>query len=246
VAVDLRRKFGGWRKITRTGAFALVLLVLAAAAPAPTVFADTPQRTTLVLYPYHGVGRLDDEVVETLSKELELYLGDKVRTLYAFFARDPSAAYLSALRIQKSEPKPTTVDEFAADWQRLHALLLLDGIFVPSNGSAIAKSSIYFGELGTQAPGSPVPLVHLDLPLSPDEFGEIVDTHSAAALYGLALDARRNGLPKEFYVRVAARALEVVDTLSSGPTPPADLARLKCGLLNLISEATGVPVAGGC
>ena len=233
----------GEESIGLKGCALIFSLVLTLAASISIAFADTPRRTTLILYPYHGLGGLD---AKALSTDLEVYLADKVRTLYAFFARDPAAGYMSALHVQKAEPKPTTVDGFAADWRRLDALLLLDGVIAPSNGSVVAMSSIYFGELGTEAPGNPIELVHLDLPLRPDEFGKVVDTHSAAALYGLALDAKSNGLPKDFYIRIAARALEIVDTLSTGTTRPADLARLKCGLLMLISEATGVPAADGC
>ena len=223
---------------------ALAVVCLATAALSMSATANPGPRTKLVLYPYHGIGGADSTA---LAADLEVYLTDKLRILYANFATNPVAAYMADLRIEKVGAKPATAAQLHNEWQRRGALLLMDGVIAPSNGTNIAKSSIYLGDLGRTAPGHSTELIHVDLPLRGEEYGSIADSHSVAALYGLALDARDSGLAKDFYVKVAARALELVDTLSTGPAVAPDLKHLRCGLLALIGEATGTPIMDpGC
>lgn len=214
----------------------LLPLVCALLVSRPS-FAEPQPRTKLVLYPYHGVAGVD---ATALASDLEVYLTDKLRNLYASFAMHPTADYMAELRIEKLGTKPSSAAEFSAEWRRLNALLLMDGVIVPADGKSIAKSSIYLGELGRNAPGQPVELLHVDLPLRGEEYGSIADSHSVAALFSLALDARNSGLTKDFYVKIAARALEILDMLDTRSAP--DLKRLKCGLLELIAEATDTPI----
>ncbi len=222
----------------------LVILTWMAVALPPAATAEPQPRTKLVLYPYHGIAGVD---AGALGADLEVYLTDKLRNLYGNFATHPVASYLAGLRIERLAAKPASAAEFSAEWRRLDALLLMDGVIVPADGASVAKSSIYLGDLGRNAPGKPTELIHVDLPLRGEEYGSIADSHSVAALYSLALDAKENGLAKDFYVKVAARALEIVDTLNAGPSPAPDLKRLRCGLLSLIAEATGIPVMDeGC
>lgn len=231
-----RMRRGRLRGPVRAALWALGCVVFAFWAPAS---AEPKPRTTLVLYPYHGIGGVD---VSALGADLEVYLADKLRNLYANFATHPSAGYMADLRIEKLGVRPATAAELSAEWRRLKALLLMDGVIVPADGTHLAKSSIYLGDLGRHAPGKSAELIHVDLPLRGEEYGSIADSHSVATLFGLALDARDNGLPKDLYVRLAARALEIVDPLAAGPAPAPDLKRLRCGLLTFMAEATDTPV----
>jgi len=206
--------------------------------PAPSPPPVPHLRTKLVLYPYHGIAGVD---ASAAASDLEIYLQDKLRTLYAAFSRDPSADYMQALRVEKLPDRPNSPDRQIAEWRRLDALLLLDGLIVVHAGISTAKSGIYFGDLIRGAPGLPTELIHIDLPLRAEEYGSIVDTHSAATLYSLALDAKRAHLPRDYYVRIAARALDVVNSLlESRSSLSPDLIELRCDISSLLSESTGI------
>ncbi len=221
---------------------ALPALAFLALAGVSSLVADEGMRTRIILYPYHGVAGAN---ASKLAEDLDVYLTDKLNILYAGYAREHLADYMATLRVEKAAPPPVTAQELSAEWSRRNALLLLSGIIVAAPDRSIAKSSIYFGSLADNAPGHPPDLLHLDLPLSAEQFGSNADSHSAAVLYGLAMDAKRAGLAKDLYVRIAARALEIIDPLlESDPSPSRDLKNLKAGLVSFIADATGLKTPG--
>ena len=107
----------------------------------------------------------------------------------------------------------------------------------------MVRSSIFLGDLGLNAPGgNSIDVVHVDMPLTADDFGAIADTHSATTLLGLALDARAAGLPGEYYAAVASRALEHLLTVENSQGADAQLEKLKCAVLAVIAAGRNVPI----
>lgn len=180
--------------------------------------AADPPRLTLTVFRYDGT--LDGKG-EQAFEQFRGILEDKILNLgQELSSSHPQAKYIERLRMFYSgdrSPDRTQLSRFAA---HTGSMGLLSGTVFLEDDAAIVRSRYFLGELGG---GLTTDSVVLELPIKAKEFGSIRDSHSAATLYGLAMDAKRLGLPQKVRVECLSRAYSALADLNESNPGVAEL-----------------------
>lgn len=163
-----------------------------------------------------------------------------MRNIGANFSNNPEAKYLENLCVEKSPDKPKSLAEFIEEGKKQNALLQMDGVItkiLSNSPENIAKSSIYFVDL-TKILNKSIQAIHTDLTLEASQYETISDTHSAATLFSLAVNAKGDGLPTSYYLKLAGLARETLNTIKAEGKENKDVKEMRCALERLISDTT--------
>jgi len=111
-------------------------------------------------------------------------------------------------------------DQLLQRWRQSNALEIFFGRLRQDNGQFSVRSKVFLGELPTDLISQSV---QVDLPIRDEQFDTTRDSHSAAILYGLAMDARQRCRPREEVFALLATANELLADLPEGLTGEAEL-----------------------
>lgn len=169
---------------------------------------NNSHRVKIQIFPYAGADEKQFGTYKTTLDEKMLRLVEELNYINSEHQKD--LAYLSGLEIKLATGEhPTEHRARERYWWRTNSLGLLSGILTPSSPPEVV-SSFYLGHL---APNLHSASLSLRLKISPEEFGATRDSHSAAVLYALAIDAHRMKEPPYVVAMYLNKAWEIIEDL---------------------------------
>jgi len=178
--------------------------------------ADQP-RTVIHIYKYSRV--LDSDVLaQQRFDEFKEILQAKILSLGEEMAgQDAALSYLGGLRPHfvsdnignhlRFEGSP---NQLLTRWRTPGTLEIFLGRLRRDNGSFSVRSKVFLGELPSYLGSESL---QVDLPIRDEQFDTTRDSHSAAILYGLAMDARKRCRPRPEVVALLSAANELLADL---------------------------------
>lgn len=132
------------------------------------------------------------------------------------------ADYLEQLQVIKAGKdtlagKPALVGRY---WRDSHALQLMSGMVDGTAGQYSVRSRLYLGELRGALESSSL---IVGMPIAPNQFGNVMDSHSIVTFYALALDAERRRCDRAVAIALLNSLNEKVSDLErrGGPLDPS-------------------------
>jgi hypothetical protein len=178
--------------------------------------APNPSAPRLLVQLFDYPGSTDEE--RRRFEQFQTIVRSKIPVIVdALVQADPAYKYLDNLRIvSASRQLAASPAETLAEWRGRNALMFLSGVLFKDDTAVLVRSQPFLGELAhTQRLNQ----LQLDLRVHQDELGQAQDSHSAALLYALAMDARRLKKPTHVVARflgLAALRTANVDARTPG------------------------------
>lgn len=195
----------------------LIAGVAAVAAPRTALGCDPAVGPRVIVYLFDYGGAESAEARDKHS-QFQKVMHQKARTWGQELGRlGVQAAYLEDLKVKlagRDEP-----DDFRQFWSVTQALELMSGIVDGAAGQYTVTSELFIGDLrGTLDSDSLI----VGMPITPSQFGNIVDSHSIVTFYALALDAERRRCDPAVSVALLSALEEKIADLRrrGGPLDP--------------------------
>lgn len=168
---------------------------------------DVP-RVEVALFSYRGSAEGRDRF-----EQLRGLLEETPRRVVERFGNDRRFEHLKRLEVRYvGKEVGGSTDDLLEQWRSRHALGLLWGTVLDpdSTGAFPVESDVFIGDLGGSVANG---VIALETRIDPEEFRRVRDTHSAAILYALAMDARRLRLPPDVISALLSEALSIAKDL---------------------------------
>jgi hypothetical protein len=133
-----------------------------------------------------------------------------------FSSSDKRFDYLSSLSVVRTGDAFSLDNEAARNyWQETGSIQLLAGLCITTQSGEVMRSEIFFGDLKGKLPSESF---LADLTVSPSEFSNTRDIHTASMLYALAQEARNRQLGQDLVIDYLqeARTISGQITVDSG------------------------------
>ena len=144
----------------------------------------------------------------------ETLVRSKANSLRGMFSPDDKRFdYLSRLSVVRTGDEFILNNEAAHNyWQQTGSLQLLAGLCMTSQSGEVMRSQIFFGDLKGKLPSESF---QADLPVSPSEFSNTRDLHTASMLYALAQEARNRQLGQDLVIDYLSEAHTIAGQIDS-------------------------------
>jgi hypothetical protein len=156
------------------------------------------------------------ELSQTLNT-FETLIRSKANSLRRMFSSsDKRFDYLSSLSVVRTGDAFSLDNEAARNyWQETGSIQLLAGLCITTQSGEVMRSEIFFGDLKGKLPSESF---LADLTVSPSEFSNTRDIHTASMLYALAQEARNRQLGQDLVIDYLqeARTISGQITVDSG------------------------------
>ncbi len=126
-------------------------------------------------------------------------------------------------------------DDLRTEWAQGQTLAVLTGQIREQVSTFRVRSRIFLGDLKGALPREDVVV---DLEFAIDDFEPASDTHAVAAIYALAMDAKRRRLPTDATVRLLNEAKRYADGIDDSMV---GIRELKAAITQSLAEARGAP-----
>jgi hypothetical protein len=218
----------------------LVMVLSALAMTTTPSLAQSGARINVLIYRYGGASQ--SQAHEVAFERFIDMVQDRLLSLSGELSGlGGNLAYLHDLQrsvvTQNGQPIEFngSLSDLKKHWSQGQTLAVLTGQIGEHAQKFRVRSRIFLGDLKGALPREDIVV---DLEFDINDFEPASDTHAVAAIYALAMDARRRGLPRDAILRLLNRAKQYARGIDDHL---AGIAQLKAAITQSLSDAKAVP-----
>lgn len=217
----------------------IVLALLLAVAVKPC-FAESSARLNILIYSYGGASQ--SPAYEAAFQHFLDMVQDRLLTLSGELSQlGGDLAYLRDLKRSRVTRQGHPIEfngslaDLRTEWTQGQTLAVLTGQIREQVSKFRVRSRIFLGDLKGALPREDMVV---DLAFDINDFEPASDTHAVAAIYALAMDAKRRSLPADAILRLLNEAMRYADGIDDRIT---GVRELKAAIAQSLADARHTP-----